>query len=832
MNSPAATTQESNVTKAAFVRQRAPAVPIAIAVGMGIAIDHAASVDVRLWLGLTIVCLTAWGIALRLRRMTVAAGLLLGTCVAAGGAWHHLQWAGVRADHLAAYATEAPAPVRLVGRVQERPVIVPQKTPQFREWLPETDRTRCTIECTSLIEGERHIPVSGRARLEVNGVLSQLAAGDEIEVLGKFARPTGLRNPGGFDFRQYLRTEGIHVVIYSEHPECVQLMRPGTTSWRRWQGMLRDRCERLLTDNLSERTEAVGVAMLLGTRTGLSDELKTAFAESGTMHILAISGANVGILAGLLWAVCRVLRFGPAATAVVVLVGILGYAFVADAQPPVLRAVVMIAVLVAGMPWYRSGSIMNGIALAALGVLLWNPMFLFDVGAQLSFLTVIALFWAPRNWRAAIPQAAGDVLDDLGSWSWARRGGRLVWNWTTMGYVTVGAMWFFALPLAVARFQMFSPIGFVINVLLAPLMIAVLWCGYIMLLFGLVVPPSGAIFGAAFDATLRGLLAVVEWSASLNYGHVYLPGPSDLWLVGFYLCLAAVVYGMRGSRLRWYGWRAMLVWSIIGLAGICSPSRPAGLRCTFLTMGHGLSVLVELPNGRTLLYDAGQLQDGSRARQTVQSALWQRGPTAVDAIVISHADVDHFNAVPSLVNSVRIGAALVHPSFLDFRQESVRVVCDALAGRNVPIKLMWQGDSLPLDDEVSIRVLHPVATQRLVPDNANSLVVAIEYAGRTILLTGDLEKDGLWNLLRQSRLDVDILLAPHHGSLTANTTALADWSQPEWVVASGGRAGMRERLQTIYGDGTRVLTTQESGAVTFVISPDGQIEWSRFISAK
>src|SRR4029077_1270019 len=113
---------------------------------------------------------------------------------------------------------------------------------------------------------------------------------------------------------------------------------------------------------------------------------------------------------------------------------------------------------------------------------------------------------------------------------------------------------------------------------------------------------------------------LIERSAAIPGGHLYLAGPSDAWLAGFYVCLAGVAFGLPASRLRWWAWRVMLVWIVGGLGTALWP-RPAGeLRCTFLSVGHGLAVVVELPGGRTLLYDVGQMQDGTRAQQTVQAA--------------------------------------------------------------------------------------------------------------------------------------------------------------------------------------------------------------------
>lgn len=808
-------------------RQRAPAVPVVFSAVLGIAVDRACDIDVRVWLGLSVLLLVAWLVAFLRRQLRVSAVLLLLGCAAAGAGWHHSRWSLVGCDHLAAYAREEPAPVRLVARVVDRPVLVPHKASQPYNALPQSDRTLCTIDCSALIEGVRVIHVSGLARLEVSGNLQHAAAGDAIELVGRFSRPTGARNPGGFDFREYLRANGLLAVVRCEMPDDVRVVATAPSWWRDWQSRLRGQCERLLQSQLSDRTAPVGTALLLGTRTGMPDELREAFAASGTTHILAISGANVGILALLVGVCCRILNLSRLLRTVVPLAAIVGYAFIADAQPPVVRAVLMIVAALAGAPWYRRGGLVNGLAAAALCVLAWNPAHLFDIGAQLSFLAVSALIWAAA-WDA---QRSETPRVELGEpLTMRRRALRLVSAKFRLAWLATAAVWLFTLPLTMARFHLFSPVGFVINVFLGPLVFVMLGSGYALLLAGLLVPPLAPLFGLPFEWCLQGLIGLVEWSAHVPLGHMHLAGPQGWWLGGFYACLAAVTYGVPGGRLRHWGWRLLLAWCVLGLAARLVPARQPGLRCTFLSVGHGAAVLVELPGGKCLLYDAGQLQDGERAQQTVQNALWERGLSRAHVAVISHADVDHFNGLPGLSQTIGLGSVLVHPSFLDFRQASVQALCEQLAERKVPIRLAWAGDSIRLDPQVSLRFLHPRVRRSFRDDNANSLVLAIEYAGRVILLTGDLEKDGLQSLLREPPMDADVLLAPHHGSPVANPRELADWARPEWVVVSGGRSDSADKLRACYGDEVRVLSTHNRGAVTFEVTADGAIQEHCFLS--
>lgn len=809
--------------------RRSPAVPVTIAFALGILSDHLLEPDFRVWLVAAGVLLAGWGVCLNRRFVWASASLLLVAVVIAGGGWHHWRWSIVGADHIVRFAEETPQPVRLTGRLVDQPWIVPRKEHDLPSSFSEFDRTLSTVECHTLVSGNTSQNISGRVRIEVNGHLVQGAVGDEIEIVGLLARPAGPRNPGAFDYRRYLRSDGLLATVHCGEPEDVRVLHAGTNRLRRLQGRLRARAEQMLQAQLSERTAPVGIALLLGTRTAIPEDLRTAFAESGTMHILAISGSNVGILAGLLWLVTHLAGFGRTASVGLILAGILGYSFVAEAQPPVMRAVLMIVATLAGRPWHREASLVNGLALAALGVLVWNPSHLFDVGAQLSFLAVAALIWAP-TWSRRLHEMTSAPADAV-----LEAGRPVVVRWLRSGlrtlltvHVTIAAIWLFTLPLTMTRFNLVSPIGFVVNVLLAPLVVAILWCGYALLLTGLLLPAVAAPFALGFDAGLRLMLELIERSASVPGGHLYLSGPSDGWLAVFYLCLSAVACGYPAGRVRWWGWRLMMVWVVCGLGISLWPTstfggRPGILRCTFLSVGHGLAVVVELPGGKTLLYDVGQMQDGARARQVVQSALWQRGVRSVDALVISHADIDHFNGVPGLARTVPISSVLVHESFLDFRQQGVEKTCDLLTRQNVPIKLVWAGDRLNLDRSARVTVLQPPAGDRFSTDNANSLVLAIEYAGRRILLTGDLERGGLENMLLQPSLPIDILQAPHHGRFAANPQALANWASPEYVIVSDGRHDDSARLRKVYGPKARVLSTQEYGAITFVIDERGNV---------
>lgn len=609
-------------------------------------------------------------------------------------------------------------------------------------------------------------------------------------------------------------------------------------------GRMRRTCESLLVRELSPDVLPVASALLLGDRSQLTRDIRDSFAESGAMHLLAISGLHVGILALLVWFLCRAVRLSPIAASLVVVASAVGYALMIETRPPAVRAAVFIAIWAAGLPWFRRSSWENMLAVCGLVILIWNPADLFNVGAQLSFLAVVAIM-ASATWlgtgrmparhpafqagQSAFPAVDRDRravtgLPHPGGHRYSLRYlFREAAGWLLRGVLVTAAVWVFTAPLIATRFHLVTPVGLLINVILLPVVTIVLWLGFALMTLGQLLPIAAGPLAWSFEFVLRCLLWIVDSASAWKLAHVSLAGPPAWWLTGYYLLLAIAVWGRsrRPMRRRAAVW--ILSWTVLGLGAALLPSRSEGLRCTFLSVGHGCAVLVEMPNGKTIAYDAGALHDTRAAATALQNALWQRGGSSLDAIVVSHADVDHFNGVPELLRTLPVGCILLAQPFLDFEQRAVVRLCDTAAAENVPIQLITQGDRLLADQSVKVQVLHPSGRGRRPGDNANSTVILIEYANRRILLPGDLDGEGMQQLLAQPPCDVDVLLAPHHGGAQANTPELAAWAQPECVVVSTGRPHVGKRLRAVYSPLTTILSTEDQGAVTVRIDPGGRI---------
>jgi competence protein ComEC len=311
-------------------------------------------------------------------------------------------------------------------------------------------------------------------------------------------------------------------------------------------------------------------------------------------------------------------------------------------------------------------------------------------------------------------------------------------------------IWLAALPLVMHRYQLVSPIALLLNpVIWLPMSIA-LFAGFGVLVFGGILPPVAAVCGWICNANLAVLEQAVAWAKQMPGGYFWTPAPAIWWMIGFYgswpcwpRCPAAGCRGVGG----WRWWRSG------GRSVPPSPSpRPETRRrltATFAAVGHGACTIIQLPDGRTLLFDAGGMGTPSPVVRAVSSCLWSQGITHLDAVILSHGDADHYNAVPGLLERFTIGVVYVSPMMFDQPSIPLQALRERLEYRQIPIRELRAGDRLAAGDGVAIEVWHPAVVDASRSDNANSLVLSVEYAGTAMLLTADIETPGLEDLLAE-----------------------------------------------------------------------------------
>jgi competence protein ComEC len=337
-------------------------------------------------------------------------------------------------------------------------------------------------------------------------------------------------------------------------------------------------------------------------------------------------------------------------------------------------------------------------------------------------------------------------------------------------------------------------------------------------------------------------LWLVDWLTRFGehspLSYFWLPGPALWWVVGFYAALAAYVFIPQLRPLRRWCVSIVAAWIAVGFATAeHSPfnrHEPA-ITCTFVAVGHGTSAVVELPDGRVLLYDAGTMGPPHRAARAISAVLWSRGISHLDAVVLSHADLDHYNALPQLFERFHVGVVYVSPTMFHNDVAGLAALRQAIEASGTRLEVIHGGQDLDVGPLAKCEILHPPALGAIGSDNAKSVTVCLSIDGQRLLLPGDLESPGLEEVLAEDPLDCSVVMAPHHGSVRSNPFGFAGWTTPEFVVISGSRARDATDVIDAYRSyGAEVLHTGHDGAVRVKLSANGVVvdhwqgnEWRR-----
>ncbi|MGH7138911.1 MAG: ComEC/Rec2 family competence protein, partial [Pirellulales bacterium] len=490
--------------------------------------------------------------------------------------------------------------------------------------------------------------------------------------------------------------------------------------------------------------------------------------------------------------------------------------------PPAVRATIVVLFVSLAMLRRRRWQPMNLLAGAALVVLVMNPCDLFRIGPQLSFLAVAVLAWSGARFA---PRPISDPLDRLIAVTrpWPEQAARRSLRRLAQTIAVGCCVWASSMPLVLWQFHLISPATLLLTPVLAIPVTAALISGFLLLVVGWIAPPLAAALGMFCDLSLWAIDSCVDFAGSLDWSHAWAPAPSGWWLCGFYAAIGAWTVLPRLCPPRRWCLGCLAGWTALGfLTPLAQRHHQPRLECTFLSVGHGCAVLLELPGGEKVLYDAGRLGSPTAGARSVAGYLWHRGIRRLDAIVLSHADVDHYNAVPELLEKFRVGVVYVTPAMLLDEGAAMQTLVVAIRKAGVPLRETWSGDRLRVRGDCLLEVWHPTRSGVLGGDNANSLVLDVEYRGRRILLTGDLESPGLDDLLAESPRHCDVILTPHHGSARSNPPGFAAWSTPELAVVSGSFNDRRPEVERAYlASGARVLNTADSGAIRVTIDAAG-----------
>lgn len=624
---------------------------------------------------------------------------------------------------------------------------------------------------------------NGKARLGWYETRFSPAAGERWRLAVRLKRPHGFANPGGFDYERWLFQQRIRATGYVREDNRNRRLSAGQAGL---VAMAREHL-RTVTAEMQARHPAMALvrALAIGDRSAISSSDWDIMRRTGTSHLMAISGLHISLVAGMFFWLGRLLwsRTGRLAellaarkfAALLAIAAALFYVVLSGFGIPARRALVMVSVVMLAVVFNRRTTLAAALGLAAIVTLLVDPLSVLSAGWWLSF------------WAVAL-------IGYLVAGRQGRRGFGGSWLYMHL-YLAIGM-----LPLLLVFFQSASLVAPLANLVAVPsvslLVVPLSLLGSVVLFLH---ADTGGILLAAAATLLELLWHWLDWLASGRFA-AWQQQPF-LWTLLPGVLGLALLLSPRGIPGRWLG--VLLLLPVFAV----QPDKPADAEVlmTLLDVGQGLAAVVETRN-HVLVYDTGPRfsEAFDTGAAVVIPFLRSRGIRRVDTLLVSHGDTDHIGGADSLLSAYR----------------------PALALSSVPGKISLPGAGHCLSgqhwewDGVVFRMLHPDTAAALAGNNTSCVLKITTPAGRSILLTGDIERSAEYQLLREqaAELQSDILVVPHHGSSTSSSPEFVKQVAPLLALFPAGylnryRFPKPDVVGRYAGSGARCYQTGETGAI-------------------
>ena len=683
-----------------------------------------------------------------------------------------------------------------------------------------------------------------------------LKYGQRLQLTAKLHEPRNYRNPGAWDYRGYLQSQGIALLGNARVSSVEILPGFGGSRWASWQHRARATVIRRIHQLWPPEEASLFGAVIIGDRSQLGHDVKTSFQSTGTFHILVVSGMNVGILAFAFFWFFRRLQMGDVLATLCTIAASFGYAWLTDLGSPILRAVWTLTIYLLTRLLYRESSRLNALGFAALLILAWDPEALFDASFQMTFLSVaviagVVVPWiertsdpyrkALRNLHVLRADRAFQPLQQQFRLDLRMICGRLERilprrvsrpiltgplhaTFAVFEVLSVSILMEFTLALPMAcyfhRVTLMAPIA---NAFVVPLTgVLMPACAAAVLL-----PSIFARIPAAIALwSLRGITGTVSllghWRISM--GRVPTPPVALALTAGLAIALAMFL-----ARRRWWMMAVGMVALIAsGAAILFVHARPHiqanKLEVTAIDVGQGDSLLLAFPDGKSMLLDSGGTLGGSHSdfdigEQVVSPYLWSRGISRLDVVAYSHPHSDHMGALPTIIRNF-------HPRelWLGFAPpiHDVDKVLEAAREEHVKLVFFRTGDQFSFGG-TQIRVLLPQKDQEphIPPKDDDVLAFKITYGRTSALFIGDSHKNKEREMLDLSP-EADFLKIAHHGSNTSTSPEFLAAVRPRFgVISVGARNTFKhprvEVLQRLAASHVQTYRTDLAGATTFYL---------------
>jgi competence protein ComEC len=748
------------------------------------------------------------------------------------------------------------------------------------------DETVATIELRAIRKNDQWQPCQGGGLLRMSAnppedapiPQGKLQYGDRVRGWATWHTPRNYQNPGSSDHVANLQRRGISLIGRAKSPRLLEVVPQDCAPfWGKavvWvRNRLRGSLQNLARDG-KQREAAILASVVIGDYSELDTSTREVFQNTGTYHVLVVSGLHVGWIAWVFIRLFQFLRIPNGLSRVLSAAGILFYTCVIGFQASITRCLWMFILYLIGQSLFRRASPNNILFASALFLLAVRPDWLPDAGFQLSFLSVMAICQmavplTEKKLRPALEplrHAADPERLFLQPGRWHRIGRRLRcrcellveacedrWGPRLSGWLLVLSRNSAGLMMLLGETILVSAsVQIWLEMVLAHHFNRLSWISPFANIVA--VPASSLVLAAGMGAALVAHIPVLarpvlhtasllasflfssnQWMSNIPVAWQRCPTPPLAWV----LAVLMIVF----AWCLWEWKRLWIPWLLVaGSLGILSVGRmpdlwvshkkdwrdrARSLRLTFLDVGQGDSIVVRFPDRRIWIVDAGGIRQGPSqddnagafdiGEAVVSRYLWWEWTRNLDRLVISHPDVDHVGGAQTLLKNFQTAELVYGETASD---TLLNQILDVAEMRGVPARLVSAGER-EVAGGVAVQILNPPADRAGRTTNENSIVLRLVFGDFSALLTGDLEKSAETQLLTEGQnLNSLLLKVAHHGSRAATLDPFLERVRPRWAVLSVGRNNpfghpSRETLLRLLHHGVLPLLTLDQGAVTF-----------------
>jgi competence protein ComEC len=685
-----------------------------------------------------------------------------------------------------------------------------------KKYYPNQEKISLKVKVSQIEREDYNIKTQGL--ILVNTYLGDCPYeyGDVLKIKGKLEKPIEQKNFGDFDYELYLAREKIFTYLNIWQEKDIQKIGEDDSNFLvSFSLSARDKIKEITKQTLPPPYNYLLTGMLLGEKSFIPSHLKEVFTEAGIMHILAVSGLHVGIIAMALLAFLSILRLPKKLKLLTLILILIIYASITGFRPSVLRATIMFILLIGGKLINRSRNLNISLFFAAFLILLANPLILYDAGFLLSFIVTFFII------------NLSPILQGLFSKI-------VVWIKNPLAVST--AAWVGIFPLSAYFFSKVSIISIVSNIFIIPLTGIAVILGFITFFIGLVNISLAGIIANMNYLVLNMITMIAKSFSLLPFAFVYVAQPSILVIILYYLTVFFIIeiFYKKILSLKIKKKATLIILSVILMIIIVQVFFPTdNLKVNFINVGEGDCILIEAPNKINILIDGGGTpqSDFDVGSKIVVPYLRRKGINEIDLLILTHPHLDHLEGLLPVLKEFKVDMVLDSGLICDL--SAYKEFISLIQKKGIPYHQAKAGDNFVFSNNLEIFLLNPLYNSDFYSEsdfNNASIVVKLFYKNTDFLFTGDIEEAAEKKLLIwQNILQSAVLKVSHHGSSTSTNLEFLNKVDPSIAVITVGKNHFghpsKKIIERLEDKNIQIYRTDEDG--TIIIRTNGREYWIR-----